>query len=586
MHTLLLLLLLPAAEAKRPNILWLTCEDMSCNLGCYGDRDAATPNLDAFAKQAVKYNRAFSTCGVCAPSRSALITGMYPSTLGSHYMRCKIDLPKEVRAFSAHLRDAGFYCTNNVKTDYNFAVPKDAWDANSRTAHYRGRKKGQPFFAVFNNTVTHESQIRAAEAAFQKNTARLTRAQRHDPAKITVPPFHPDVPEVRKDWARYHDLVSAMDIWFGDMLTELEKEGVADDTIVFFYSDHGVGLPRGKRWLYDTGMKVPLLIRFGKNWTHLAPGKAGSETGRLVSFVDFGPTALSLAGVEPPNVMQGVPFLGKHEGKAREAVYGIRDRMDERNDCTRAVRDARFKYIRNYMPWKPWAQPLAYMELMPTMQAWRKLKAEGKLKGEAALWMADQKPTEELYDTEADPHEVKNLAGEKKYEEHLRRLRGLHTQWRTETRDLGQLPEALVWEWSRKATRYDLGLAIYGARSSVALSAGQKALAAWWFETIRGEWKGVKAIDAPRDLLKHESPTVRVAAAADLVRFDTDADAFAVLLAALKDENPWVRHAAILALDDMGPKRAAKAKDAIKAALKDANEYVVRVAQHLDARLP
>jgi uncharacterized sulfatase len=598
MNVVFLLLLLPAAEAKRPNILWLTCEDISCNLGCYGDKDALTPNLDGLAKQGVRYNNAFSVAGVCAPSRSALISGMYPSTLGSQYMRCSVRLPAEMKTYAALLREGGYYCTNNVKTDYNFPVPRGSWDEVSNKAHWRNARKGQPFFAVFNNIVTHESKIRTPEAAFKKNTARLTPYERHNATKITVPPFHPDTPEVRRDWTRYHDLITAMDKWAGTHLADLEKAGLADDTIVFFYSDHGVGLPRGKRWLYDTGMKVPLIIRFGKNFAHLAPGKPGTVSNRLVSFVDFGPTALSLAGLKSGELMQGVPFLGKYEGKPREVVYGIRDRMDERNDCTRAVRDGRFKYIRNYHWWRPWAQTLNYMEKMPTMAAWRKLKAEGKLKGGPALWMRERKPFEELYDLKADPHELNNLADSAKHKEQLEAMRKLHRRWYRETRDLGLMPEAEVEARSKGRTRYELGrdekafpsAKLLAAAELVARKAGLKVLEAlakeedaalrWWGVTGLGLSGDEKAVGPLRAALKDRAGVVRVAAADALGRLGRDEGIVKVLVAALKDESPWVRHAAILALDDLGTKRAADAREAIKAALKDANNYVVRVAQH------
>jgi uncharacterized sulfatase len=587
------------AETKQPNILWLTCEDMSPNLGCYGDKDAITPNLDRFATQGVRYTHAFSVAGVCAPSRSCLITGMYPSTLGSHFMRCQATLPAGVLCYSEHLRKSGYYCTNNVKTDYNFAVPRGAWDENSRKAHWRNRKKGQPFFAIFNNTVTHESQIRTNEAAFKKNTAALTVKERHDPAKIRIPPFHPDTPEVRRDWVRHFDLITAMDRWFGEMLAQLEADRLADDTIVFFYSDHGVGLPRGKRWLYDTGMRVPLLIRFGKNVAHLAPDKPGSVSDRLVSFVDFGPTALSLAGVKPPTTMQGIPFLGAHAGKPREAVHGIRDRMDERNDCTRAVRDTRYKYIRNYHAYKPWAQTLEYMEFMPTMRAWRQLLATEKLTGPAALWMRPTKPFEELYDTQMDPYEIHNLANSPKHQDTLVRLRKLHLAWHRETRDLGLMPEAEVHARAAGRTRYELGQdnkafpqdRLLAAAEALAskdpvpgclknIADGDSAIR-WWGATGLGVYGGksrearaalVKALDDP-------SAVVRVAAADGLRRLGPFDRVLPTLTLALTDDNPWVRHAAALVIDELGAK-AAPARKALEKATRDDNQYVVRVVHH------
>jgi uncharacterized sulfatase len=598
-----------AAEDKRPNILWLTCEDISPNLGCYGDKDAITPHLDKLAKQGMRYTRAFTVAGVCAPSRSCLITGMYPSTLGSHYMRCQTTLPAGVTCFTQYLRKAGYYCSNNAKQDYNFSPPTGSWDESSRKAHWRNRKKGQPFFSVFNNLVTHESQIRATEAGFKKQTARLSAKERHDPRKIAIPPFHPDTPEVRRDWARHFDTITAMDKWVGNFLADLEADGLTDDTIVFFFSDHGVGLPRGKRWLYDTGMQVPLLVRFGRNFAHLAPGKPGTVTDRLVSFVDFAPAVLSLAWVKPPAMMQGTAFLGKGAGKPRQAVFGIRDRMDERNDCTRAVRDGRFKYIRNYHPYKPWAQTLEYMELMPTMRVWRRLLAEGKLSGAASLWMRPTKSAEELYDTQNDPYELNNLIGAdgvagEAARAALTRLRKLHREWMKETRDLGLMPEAEVFARSKGRTPYELGLDGKAfpqeklLRAAETLSAKEpipallKLLAdddsavRWWGATGLGV-HGAKSDAAGEALvkaLKDKAMVVRVAAADALRKLGKAELALPVLTVGLKDNNPWVRHSAALALDEMGAK-ARPARKELEAALKDSNSYVVRVVKNTLARL-
>src|SRR5262245_12554518 len=253
-------------EAKRPNILWITCEDISLHVGCYGDSYAVTPNLDRLASQGVRYTRAFAPIGVCAPSRSTLITGMYACSLGSQHMRCTIRLPESVHCFPEYLRQAGYYTTNNVKTDYNFAPPKEAWDELSNKAHWRGRKPGQPFFSVFNFVSCHESQIRLPEKQYQQRTKDFTDRERHDPAKAFVPPYHPDAPEVRKDWARYADMITFMDKEAGKVLKELEDDGLAEDTVVFFFSDHGAGMPRSKRWLYDSSLRVPFLVRFPKKY--------------------------------------------------------------------------------------------------------------------------------------------------------------------------------------------------------------------------------------------------------------------------------------------------------------------------------
>jgi arylsulfatase A-like enzyme len=602
----LLCAVMAAAEPKmppRPNILWLTCEDISPNLGCYDDKDANTPNLDGFAKTGTRYLNAFSVAGVCAPSRSALIMGMYPTTIGTHFMRCKAPLPAELTTFTKYLREAGYYCTNNVKQDYNLAnTPKEAWDESSTKAHWKNRGKNQPFFAVFNNTVTHESQIRASEEQHKKNTAKLTEEQRHDYKKVFLPPFHPNSVFARQDWARYHDLISAMDHWFGEKLKELDEAGLADDTIVFFFSDHGVGLPRGKRWLYDTGMRVPLIIRVGRRYADYRPTKPGETTDRLVSFVDFGPTVLRLAGVEIPATMQGQTFLDKVPPPEREAVYGIRDRMDERIDTTRAVRDKRFKYIRNYQWFRPWAQPIAYMEQMPTMKAYRSFAQKKMLSREAALWMAPTKPYEELYDLQTDPFELKNLADDPRYTRELDRLRALHQRWYRETRDLGLIPESILYERARGRTPYEVGkderlanglelrLAVDQITPNTPLERLRKLLASedaalrWWGVTAIGVLGFSDAQKELRELLKDRSASVRVAAALALHQIGEEMQVLQTLQEGLQDANPWVRHEAALALDELGEK-AAPALEAIRAAKADKNEYVVRVIQSILDRL-
>ena len=298
-------------NADRPNILWITCEDISPNLGCYGDSYARTPVLDELATQAVRYANAYGVTGVCSPNRSCLITGVFPTTLGSHNMRSTTQLPDHIKCFTEYLRTAGYYCSNKSKTDYNFPTPKGAWDESSADAHWRKRDSGQPFFSVINLVVSHEGQIRSPDAKFSKNIARLTSEQRHDPEKAPVPPFHPNTSETRRDWARYHDLITAMDYQVGDILKQLEEDGLAEETIVFFFSDHGAGMPGCKKWVWESGLHVPMIVRFPEKYRQFSPGKPGSVIDRLISFVDYAPTVLSLAGVEIPQYMQGHAFLGQ-----------------------------------------------------------------------------------------------------------------------------------------------------------------------------------------------------------------------------------------------------------------------------------
>jgi uncharacterized sulfatase len=614
-----------AADTPRPNILWITCEDISPNLGCYGDGYAVTPNLDRLATESTRYTAAFAPIGVCAPARSCLITGMYPTSLGSQHMRCQAVLPEYVHCFSEYLRDAGYYSTNNVKTDYNFEHRAESWDESSGRAHWRGRAEGQPFFAVVNFTSCHESQIRLPEAVYQKRTADFTDAERHDPALAPLPPYHPDEPEVRKDWARYYDMITFMDKEVGRLLAELEADGLADETIVFFYSDHGAGMPRSKRWLYDSSLKVPLLVRFPETYARWAPTAAGATTDRLVSFVDFAPTVLSLAGVDIPAHMQGVAFLGDESEPPREYIYGYRDRMDERYDMIRCVRDERFKYIRNYMPQLPYFQHqyLDYLYQMPTMQVWQRLSYEGKLSGPAAQFMAMRKPIEELYDTEADPWEVNNLADDVKYHDVRHRLRGELYNWMLEIRDLGFMPEPDMRTRFGDVAPYDavrarpasyplkemidLANLATTARTTAAEVAPNVASVADIFETLlaRGDtdpamryWAvvGLGDLDARQpvsdELIQslvldpHEAPSVRLAAADVYFQSDKsgddDAAVLDVLIELLGDENQWVR---VMAANVLGrlDRRAASRTGAMRAALENPNEknqYVVRVMTH------
>jgi uncharacterized sulfatase len=431
------------AAGPRPNILWISTEDISPDLGCYGDAYAETPNLDRLASQGALYSRAFSVAGVCAPSRSAIITGMYPTTIGTHHMRCMGVPPAYVKCFTEYLRAAGYYCSNNVKTDYNFDRPLTAWDENSRTAHWRDRADGQPFFSVINITMTHESRIRAPASQFSRLTRDLLPQDRHDPAQAVLPPYYPDTPIVRRDWARYYDLITAMDRRVAAILEQLEADGLAENTVVFFFGDHGRGLPRGKRWIYDSGLRIPLIVRW--------PGKIepGTVNGELVSFIDFGPTVLSLAGVKIPDYIQGRAFLGDAAGPPRDYIFGARDRMDEAYDIIRCVRDKRYKYIRNFEPGKPYAQYIDYMEKMPTLQEWRRLHKAGKLVGPQRNFFLPRKPEEELYDTQADPHEVNNLAQAPGHQEIRQRLRARLERHMTETNDLGLIPEAELNEQRR-----------------------------------------------------------------------------------------------------------------------------------------
>ncbi len=576
--------------ADRPNILWISAEDISPHLGCYGDANAITPHLDKLATEGMRYTHAFTTAGVCAPCRSGIITGMYQTTLGTHHMRCKAVLPEHIKPFPMYLREAGYYCTNNSKTDYQFRHPKETWDFSGRKGHWRNRKKGQPFFAVFNFTGCHESGI-ASEAKYKSVTADLKPSQRQDAKKLTLPPYYPDTPIVREDWKRNYELITAMDAWAGNLIAQLKADGLYENTIIFFWSDHGVGLPRAKRWLYDSGTRVPLIVRMPKS----ADLKAGVNN-RLVSSIDFGPTVLSLAGLEIPKHMQGRSFIG---GMPRKFVFGARDRMDERYDIIRSVRGPRYRYIRNYEPLKTYYQYMNTPEKGATMREIRRVADAGKLPPAAKLFIAPTKPTEELYDLETDPHEIHNLAGERKHADKLKELRAAHSDWVKRTGDLGLLPEAEI-EIREKATsaRYNilkgksklnaqLGNAaamassgVYALPSMIQAMQHPDAAVRYWGATGVGNI-GPQAINAKRpmmDALKDKSPSVRIAAARALAKLGESKLALSVLEAELQSEHQWGRLAAAIVLDEMDA-QAKPAIPALKRALENQpNKYIVRVA--------
>ena len=585
----------PGDAASRPNILWITCEDISPSLGCYGDAYAITPNLDRLATQGTRYDNAFSVAGVCAPSRSCLITGLYPTSLGSQHMRSSVKLPPYVKCFTEYLRGAGYYCSNNVKTDYNFRHPKSAWDECSRKAHWRKREPGQPFFSVFNFTCTHESRMWASDKAFANLTRRLTQDERHDPAKAPLPPYHPDTPEVRRDWARYYDLITAMDKQAGDLLKQLDDDGLAEETIVFFYSDHGVGLSRGKFWLYDSGIHVPLIVRFPNKLRRLAPGEPGGATDRLVSFVDFGPTVLSLAGVRVPEHVQGRPFLGGQAAAPRDYVFACRDRMGGTLDLVRAVRDKRHKYIRNFITCGPYMRRGWWADKQHTGQELRRVATEGKLPKAAALFMSPTRPPEELYDVEADPHETHNLADSPEHRPILERFRNAQRHWSERTLDLGFMPEyemhvrvpgAAPHEMARrggqvfpyKRIRETIELSRLGPKALPTLrerlADADCAIRYWAIVGLIHLGDAARpAADAVAKAMADPSADVRLAAAEALCRLGRHDDALPVLIELLRHKDGWVRTRTAGLLCSLGDK-ARPAADDMRAALKDTNRYV------------
>jgi len=596
------------AESARglPNILWLTSEDNGPHLGAYGDSYAVTPNLDALAGRGLRYLNAWSTAPVCAPARTTIISGVYPPALGAEHMRSGTRLPSFMKMYPQFLKERGYYCTNNSKKDYNLEEPGKVWDESSRKAHWKNRKEGQPFFAIFNYTTSHESQLR-------KRPHTLV----HDPAKVRVPAYHPDTPEVRHDWAQYYDKITEMDGQVGKALEELAAAGLADDTIIFYYGDHGSGMPRSKRWPYNSGLQVPLIVHIPAKYKDLAPKEyvPGGSTDRLVGFVDLAPTLLSLVGIEPPKYMQGSAFMGEFEAKEREFNFGFRGRMDECYDMVRSVRDKRYIYIRNYMPHKIYGQYLEYMFQTPTTRVWRKLYDEGKLnEAQSRFWQT--KPSEELYDLRADPDEIRNLAGLPEHKRTVRRLRKAQQQLARQIRDIGFLPEGEMHSRGGEGmTPYEMGhdkklypmkkimetaeLASSGEEGDVAKlrrAFGDKDSAVRYWAAMgilmRGEAGLAAAGGEMREALSDASPNVRVIAAEGLGRYGTADDvkrALDVLMeAAPADKNgPYVSMLALNSLTKLGSK-ASGLKDRIAALPVPGPEVEARVRGYvgrLKARL-
>ena len=558
--------------ADKPNILWLISEDNSPNLGAYGDTYATTPNLDNLAKESLQFNNAFANAPVCAAARYTLYTGTYGATMGTQNMRSHYPIPDQFKSYAYYLDKAGYYLASGSLNNSGKISTKGKDDLNHRPGttfwgkqNYLERpNKKQPFFQVANIGVTHESTVHS-----------YSLPTHHNPDKVTLPPYHPDTKDIRQDWARYYDSLMIMDDAVGKALEDLKKSGEYDNTIVFYFSDHGGIIARSKRFLYDTGTKVPLLIHFPKKWQHLAPYAMGAQVDSVVSFVDMAPTLLYLAGLPTAKHFHGKNFLSKQALSQDNYAYLYRGRMDERIDLSRAIRDQQYKYIRNYMPHRPYSQYLAFLWAAKSAQSWDATCKAGKCNDIQRRFFAS-KPAEELYDTKADPWEINNLAADGNYKDVLSRMRKRLTETTFQYKDAGFVPEGELIERTKNSTPYDLITSATFPFSRVVETAEMASLGKTDYreelikrlsddEAVVRYWAALgcnilyksandKMIAALNTALQDSSGDVQIAAAEALIRISDSQKALAVLGRQVHNDNYFIGVHATNAVDQLGLK--------------------------------
>ena len=577
-------------SATLPNLLWIVVEDASPHLGSYGETTPATPNIDRLADEGVRFSSAIVTSPVCSPSRSAMITGMYQTTLGAHNHRSQRTSGKgggnrsyygsfrlPIKSVPELLREAGYYVTNSglgkdAKTDYNFVAP-NFYDPGD----WKDRKPNQPFFAQLQ---LHGGKARSAKVA---NPV--------DPLRVTLPPYYPDHPVIRRDWARYLDSWIKTDSEIRQIVNSLRDGGVLDQTVIFFWTDHGVSHMRGKQFLYEEGIRIPLIVRFGNG------SQAGLVRRDLVEHIDIAAISLSLVGIEAPAYIQGRDLFAR-DYQPRRYAFSARDRCDETVDVIRSVRSKRWKYIRNFMSYLPHSQPNQYKDGKPIAQTIRRLHRDGELSDLAAQLFDRPRPVEELYDLENDPHETVNLARANRLEQ-LGELRSVLYDWMVTTRDPGLIPEPILEELGRKyGSKYQvlqqeenaqlvrklielIEAGERGDRSSLLgeLDSDRPSLRYWaaiWLGNLRDHSAAEHLIQRTKD----PTPVVQVAAALALCKLGRKKQYLPLLAEHIESQNPITGMYAIRALEQLGP--AARAVlPAIERARENPYEFTRRIARRL-----
>lgn len=542
---------------KPPNIIWLVAEDISPSLGCYGDTLATTPNIDRLANSGVVYNKAYATAPICAPSRSCLVTGLYATSMGSQHLRCEITLPKLLQTLPEQLQKEGYFTSNRNKTDYNFD-PQNLWEHWSGSlAPWRNRKKDQPFFSFINVGPSHEGSVNRLDS-YQRHTKDLPENQFTDPNAITVPPYYPDTEATREVWAHYYDILKVLDGTVGQVLDSLEADGLFDETIIFFFGDHGFGMPRYKRWLYNTGLNVPLVIHVPKQYEAYAQVQQGTVNDNLISFVDFVPTVLNLSGASLPEYLEGRPFLGPQLPSPRRAIYGARDRADDMFEMSRAIVTDQYIYIKHFMPHLPYIQTgYIYSDVKESFKALRQARKKGINDAEQEkMW--NPKPREELYDLKADPKEINNLAYVTRYQTIKEDLKSKLFSWMIDHKDTGLLPEAEYMHRAGDSSAYEYARSLsFKADQILAVAdlVGSNKINQLINHTEAEDsgirfWATVGLCNLPtqstntltrlNQLLKDPSPSVQIQAAETICRFQENEEAVQVLGKWVRDDRPWV----------------------------------------------
>lgn len=581
----------PRNGAARPNIVWIVSEDNNPFIGAYGDQVAVTPNIDRLAREGILYEHAYAPSPVCAPTRFAILTGMYAETCSpAQHMRADAHFPEDFATYPEILRRAGYYCTNRVKTDYNCDVDAEAiWNANSNDAHWKNAPEGAPFMAVFNLMTTHES------ALFRADTLGAS------PDDIKVPAYLPDTPEMRTEYAKYYGLMTKMDAEVGALVEELELAGHAEDTIVFYYSDNGGVLPRSKRYCFEEGLKCALIVRLPAKWAHLAEEGPGARVERPVSFLDLAPTVIAVAGERVPPNMQGASLFAKDVEKPTFA-FGGRNRMDERIDMVRTVTDGRYRYIRNYMPHRPNGQHSAFAWMGAAYQHYEQKYREGALNEVQAMFFKP-KVFEELYDLAGDPDQINNRVEDAALSSVLNGLRSALDSHMIAIVDNGFIPEGAEAEGygnSRNAVLYPLEsvMALAGKAASATPGdldsftdaiTGPNEVLRYWAATgmlILGEAAVPASEQISYSMLNDPSLIVRSVCAEASARYGSNPEAAIAVLGELIDEKhpePVCLHA-INALTCVGP-AAAQVLPAIKKAGAGEYRYVGNAGRYLEAVL-